>query len=363
MTRSPMRMERGMRPADVLREVLRPITDSVLLIAIATFAGASWLTLLIMQRGPVFVIVGLALGLLVLSTMFRYAIQVLEARAQGIRTPVVDISAMTIFGNLWTLFPLVLTIGFAWAALYLAGTGNTGAATALSVVYALVLPAIIGVLAITHSPLESIKPTAWIRLVQKSGLSYLWIPFVVAALILATGGMARAGAPLLLVVALRIYAIFLTFTLTGEVVRRSGVAGDVSIRSLPPDTDSQYRDALTADRQKVADHAYGFISRGNREGGFKHIRQWIESDPDPDDAVQWFFEEMMRWENTDAALFFGQECLAHFLHHNLDAMALKLMASCIHANPRWRPRGEDRPFALELAEKYARDDLLPSLRG
>ena len=79
--------------------------------------------------------------------------------------------------------------------------------------------------------------------------------------------------------------------------------------------------------------------------------------------MQWFFEEMMRWENTDAALFFGQECLAHFLHHDLDAMALKLLSSCIHENPAWRPRPEDRQHAVELAEKYSRDDLLPAIRG
>lgn len=352
-----------MQPADVLRELRRPFVDTVLLIAIGTFGGALWLTLLIMQQGPLFVIIGLAIALIVLSALFRYAIQVLECRVQGLRTPVVDVNALTLFGNLWTLSPLVLTVAFAWTAIYLGGTGQNGVATAVAVLFALLFPASIGVLAITHSPAESVNPRALYRLIERSGISYIWIPVVIVALLLVTRAIAQAGAPLLPIVLLRTYVMFLAFTLTGEVVRRSGVSGEVSIGEKPGNSESVYRDEMTMDRQKIADHAYGFISRGNRDGGFRHIRQWIAKDPDPDDAVQWFFDEMLRWEKCDAALFFGQECLAHFLHHDLDAMALKLMSRCLHENPAWRPKTEDRPHAIELAKRYSREDLLLSLRS
>ena len=352
-----------MTPSDLARELLRPFTDSVLLIAIGVFGAALWLSLVIMQSGPLLVIFGLFIALLVLGTLFRYAVQVLECRAQGLRTPVVDIDAVSLFGNLWTLSPLLLVIAFVWGALYLNGTGNPGAAIAVSVLLALLLPASTGVLAITHSPLESIKPSAIYRLIERCGAGYAWIPIVIAALLLASAGMARAGAPLLPIVLLRTYVIILLFTLTGEVVRRSGVFGDVSVGLPQAGSEPDYHHELTADRRKVADHAYGFISRGNREGGFKHIRQSIAVDPDPDAAVQWFFDEMLRWESKDAALFFGQECLAHLLHHDQDARALKLMSRCIHESPAWRPRAEDRQAAIELAKKYSRDDLLPSLRS
>ena len=69
------------------------------------------------------------------------------------------------------------------------------------------------------------------------------------------------------------------------------------------------------------------------------------------------------WETREPALFFAQECLAHFLHHEQDAMALKLMSRCFHEQPRWKPRREDRDHAIALAERYGREDLLKSLRG
>jgi len=352
-----------MNPADLLKELMRPFADKVLLIAIVVFGGALWLTLMIMQLGPLFVIVGLFFGLIVLSTMFRYVIQVLECRAQGVRTPVVDIDALTLFGNLWTFFPLVVALAVGWAAVYLAGTGNTGGAIALAAVFALFFPAALGVLVITHSPLESVKPVALYHLIERCGIDYVWIPVVIVAFSFASAGIAQGGAPLLLVVLLRTYIIFLLFSLTGAVVHKSGVSGDVSVGEVQEQHESDYRDDLAAERQKVASHAYGFISRGNREGGFKHIRQWLETDPDPDDGVDWFFNELMRWEEKDAALFFGQECLSHYLHHENDALALKLIARCLHENPAWKPRADDRPHAKALAEKYLRDDLLPSLRS
>ena len=62
-------------------------------------------------------------------------------------------------------------------------------------------------------------------------------------------------------------------------------------------------------------------------------------------------------------LFFGQDRLAHFLHHERDSMSLKLMSRCIHEDPACCPRTDDRPQAIELAERYSYEDLLPSLHG
>jgi len=116
-------------------------------------------------------------------------------------------------------------------------------------------------------------------------------------------------------------------------------------------------------REKVASHAYGFISRGNREGGFAHIMDWIQKEPDVHEASAWFFKKLLQWESKDPALFYAQTYLAHLLHHDEDAKALKLISICLHENPRWKPGDNDRQSVLELVQKYRRDDLLKSLRN
>ncbi len=115
------------------------------------------------------------------------------------------------------------------------------------------------------------------------------------------------------------------------------------------------------ERQKVANHAYGFISRGNREGGFAHIREWLEKEIEPDEAWQWFFDEMLKWENKNPALFFAQEYLGQLLDWGHEQEAIKLVSRCLHENERWRPIEENRNHINELLIHYGRDDLQKQL--
>ena len=352
-----------MSPADVARELLAPAINPVLLLATATFGGALWLALVVMRLGPLFLIMGVTVLLWVSSALFRYSVKVLECRGHGRGTPVADLDDLTPFASVWTFFPLVATVAAAWGGLALRETVGPAAGMAVLIVYVAFFPASLGVLAITHSPLQSVHPRALYELIRHSGPGYLWIPVVIASM---AGIIALAhglGAPLIGLVLGATYLLFAVAGLTGAVVCRAGIAGDVSIGAPAGRSEAAVRDDLAAERQKVLNHAYGFISRGNREGGFRHIRTRIAAEADAGDAVAWFFNEMMRWQRKDAALFFGQECFAHFLHDDDDAMALKIVSRCLHEDPAWRPRREDRADAVRLAERYCRDDLLPALRS
>lgn len=347
-----------MNPRDIFREILFPLTNASLVMAIVFFGSLIWL---VAAAG----LLGLWLAFIVVPAVFRYGIYVLEARAHGDEAFVPGIEIFNIADNGWGLFPLAVFIVFIWVEVEIATNMGMGAAQAALAIFFLIYPASMAVLGITRSPVASLNPVALFNMVKTCGVNYVWIPGALTAVAVASI-KASAVLPDFLDYYLEMYLFFLFFTFTGAVVHTSGAVDEVDIELPVGQTESEYVDDLTAERQQVANHAYGFISRGNREGGFKHIRQWIQTDPDPDDAVGWFFNEMMRWEEKDAALFFGQECLSHYLHHDQDsdneARALKLMARCLHENPGWKPKAEDRSHATALADKYLRDDLLLSLR-
>lgn len=344
-----------MSPRDIIREIFFPLVNPPLAMAIVFFGSLIWL---VAAAG----LLGLWLAFIIVPAIFRYGIYVLEARAHGDDAFVPGIEIFNIADNGWGLFPLALFVVFIWVEVEIATSMGMGAAQFALAVFFLVYPASIAVLGITRSPVASMSPVALFNMVKTCGINYVWIP-IALTVVAVVAIQASRFLPGFVDYYLELYIFFLFFTFTGAVVHASGAVAEVDIELPLEPTESEYLDDLTAERQNVANHAYGFISRGNREGGFKHIRQWIKTDPDPDDAVGWFLNEMMRWEEKDAALFFAQECLSHYLHHDNDALALKLMARCLHENPAWKPRGEDRPHAKALAEKYLRDDLLPSLRG
>ncbi len=130
-------------------------------------------------------------------------------------------------------------------------------------------------------------------MIQVCGAGYFLVPgiiFLVSVLFVLFGFF---GFPPLLIDLGKSYQVVLLFTLTGAVLHANNVAVQVDIGPPLEKSDDDITGDLEKERQKVANHAYGFVSRNNRTGGLAHIRQWIEKEADTDAAYAWFFREML----------------------------------------------------------------------
>jgi hypothetical protein len=119
---------------------------------------------------------------------------------------------------------------------------------------------------------------------------------------------------------------------------------------------------LLRERAKVLSHAYGFISRDNRAGGFRHIRDWLQQDPAPHNAWDWFFRQMLHWETKEPALEFAQIYLTRLLQDGDYVAAVKVMLRCRLEHETFLPLADDRELARAAAEYCGNDDLLKALR-
>ena len=109
-------------------------------------------------------------------------------------------------------------------------------------------------------------------------------------------------------------------------------------------------------------HAYGFISRGNRDGGFSHIIEWIGKETDIVVAWAWFFDNMMRWDQKQHALFFAQHYIHDMLQHGEKIPALKVIMRCRLENDQFHPLREDLPAAIEAAISSGNIELAAVLK-
>jgi len=345
-----------MKATDIGRELLYPLTVMAIVFAMIFF----WLLFGLAQNAG---LLGLVLLFLTTPAYIRYLLYLLEARANGKAAPVPDIEMFFLAGNFWTLTPLILIAVATWAGILLASKISLFGIMLIGAVALLIVPASMAVLAITHSPAESLNPAAMIRMVGACGAAYFIVPGVLIAMSGLFVVLYLAGTPLFLIDLGTSYQIVLLFSMTGAVLRTNNVAMQVAIEEpLEPTADDLARD-LDHERQKVANHAYGFISRGNRQGGFAHIRQWLEKETVVEEAYPWFFHEMLKWESSDPALFFAQEYLGQLLKWQMENEALKLIARCLHENARWRPRQEHRDEVNELAARHGRQDLMTQLKN
>lgn len=347
--------------SDVPREFTYPMMELSVLLANVTFALLTAFVFAALQSGP-FGLFSLVIVVIALPAYFRFAILVLDARAHGRDPEPPGIELFSWAESFWSLFPAVVFGAIAWFESYLM-VNNSPSIVYLSLAFLVfVYPASMAVVAITRSPLGSINPVNIYHMIRLCGMEYLLIPLLLGIAVIGAVLFSNLTTwPALHYFAFN-YVFFLMFTLTGAVLHGNQIVKEVEIETPSMAGEQELADDLLKDRQNIANHAYGFASRGNREGALRHIRQWIEKEQDIAAACEWFFQEMLKWEAGDAALFFAQDYFAHLLSQESETEALKLVSRCLHADPLWKPLQRDRDAAIGLAEKHSRRDLLDQLR-
>lgn len=359
-----------MSPARLLREIAYPLTTPAVLLAMVMF----FLLIRLAYTGSMLLLAGnvlaIAIGIFgivaliaLLPGLFRYLLNVLDARIAGreVEPPVIeDFSWMT---GLWPRMPLIILAAGGWAALTLNEHWGVLPAVALSMVLLLFYPASIGLLSLTRSWLGSINPLAIATLLEICGHGYFIVPAVVGSLAGFLYVLSWYDFPGLLLEFGFMYLFFLMFSLTGVVLAASNVLKHVE--NPPPVEPGAEAIEAVAEKQRMAtlDHAYGLVSRGNRAGGFAHIDAFLSTSGGGMDNYRWFFENMLRWENPDPALHFAQRYLARLLDSGEHHQALKLLGRCLLESPRFRPLPEDRDRVLDLLEELGREDLARQLKG
>lgn len=343
------------KATDVGRELIYPLTDRAIVYAMVFY----WFLFGLAYVAKLF---GIALLFLALPAYFRYLLYLLEARANAKPAPIPAIEMFNPADNLWTMTPLIhLAVGI-WAGIQLASANLLAATIIAGIAILMIMPASMAVLAVTHSPLASLNPVTIVQMVRACGPAYFFVPVVLVAISTGFVMLFEAGVPLVFINLGVSYVIVLLFSLTGAVLHAKNIAMQVDIEEPVERDAEELANDLLKERQKIANHAYGFISRGNRRGGFEHIREWLDKETATEEAWQWFFEEMLKWENNDPALFFAQEYLCHLLEWHREKNALKLISRCLHEKPRWQPLVENRGHVDELLIQHGRNDLLKQLQ-
>ncbi len=351
-----------MRPAEYLFELTLPLrSPPAMLIGFALLVVAGLVMTLLGILPVVGVAVFLLLVIAVAPGITRYLVNISAWRAKGydIGAPTTDM--FTLLGTFWQLLPLLLVIAAA------VGLASTGVALRPAVTFilpvaafAILFAAIVGVLVITHSPVEALNPVEIMRLVRRAGCGFWYAPATLCVAVLV--GAALAGSAPFLAIAFIVYAVFAFFTVTGAVLRDKQLIDDVELPPAAMPAEEKVRARTDSLRRSALTHAYSFASRGNRASALDHLDDAIGRDADPGQAARWYFERMLEWENRDHALAYAQRLLSRLLAGGEHVAAVKVMLRARMENERFRPLREDLPAAIEAAERTGNEALADALR-
>lgn len=366
MTRFPavtaMMGDMASTPTELMRELTLPLRRPAVAAALLFFYLLLRLIVGILSLGPIFLVSALIIASFAGPALCLYLLDILDSRARGVAPEPPSVDHLQWFGSMWSLaqiLHLCVLIYATWLAQNLAGAT---AVLAVDVLLALLLPASLAILALTHSPIESFNPLAIVRLIRRTGPAYWAGPGWLIASGIVVWWLWTLGRPGWVLEAAVLYALFAFYALTGGIIRPHKLHAEVDIHAPVVADPAKTSAALRKVRQNALDHAYAFISRGNRAGGLRHIEECIESDADPQAAWAWFFQQMLRWEAREPALFFGQRYLGWLLEHGEDVAAIKVLLRCRLEDETFRPLPEHRALALAAAERCQHDELVSLLR-
>ena len=346
---------------DIITAIVAPVRNPTLLTAFLAFYLASELIIKLSSGGHHALVLGLVLAAFVLPAMCVYLMDVLERQACGALPKPPSVEHLQWFNSAWSLLQLLYLSAFAYTAYALGSLFGEVVFLGVLLVFAAVLPASLAILALTHSPVESLNPKAITRLIKRCRVTYWVAPAFALAAIFLVGRLSRAGTPDWLTELVALFLFFALYTLIGAIVRPQRLHEEIAIHQ-PVEPDANRLDAaLLKERAAVLGHAYGLASRGNRHGGLRHVQDRIACDPAPDTAWRWFFEQMLDWDDKDAALGLGQHYLGWLLERGDDVSAVKLMTRCRLENETFQPLREDRELALQAAGRCGNEELVRAL--
>lgn len=342
-----------MKVNELVRAIFFPLTETSVLFAMLVF----WLLSALAGAAG---FLGIWLAIIILPALFRYQLLLLESQARGLKPQPPGIEFFSFTHGAWMLFPVVVAVGIGWGAYAGYSAGGPAAMLAVLAAAGFIYPAILGVLAITHSPLQSINPVALHRFISECGISYSIAPaYLLLTVFLMSmtsdfGHFVRSF--------IEMFFVFSFHSVIGAVIAPKGIADDVYIPDTDLPDDKAALDDIEKSRVATLAHAYGFISRDNREGGFHHIFREIEKDPDPVAAWRWYFDKMLGWEQQQHALFFAQHYIHDMLAHGERVPALKVIMRCRLVDEHFKPARDDMQAAIQAAETSGNIELAAVLK-
>ncbi|HZW59720.1 MAG TPA: hypothetical protein VFE85_05445 [Woeseiaceae bacterium] len=330
-----------------------PVLESSILITTLFF----WLAFYIAIKAGMF---GLWLLIVLVPAWIGYLVRIVEARALRRAPPLLGIEHFNMAHALWRMVA-VLPIVLLWFLHDYVGPRSALAANAVLLIGILWLPLLLARLAITHAPLASLDPRGSARLLRRLGAGFLWPPAVLLAAVFCVRWLRQAGVAEGLLTVVVLYWQTAFCAVTGEVVAALDVRREIDIDAPLERSPEEYAAACEVQRQAALNHAYAFISRDNRAGGFAHLAEFVSRSEDPFASERWFLDGMFGWERPDAALAYAQLHLGHLLAARRDVEAMKLMARCLRVDARFRPLPADQGLALAVAERLGNDEVAARL--
>jgi hypothetical protein len=329
-----------MGAAAIFRYLAVPARAAPLLL-IGTF---SILLMLALRAG----ILGIPLGLILLSWFSKYSFVLMDHMAEGAaEPPVLSIEMVNPLSEQRPLILLLMVIGLYFASNEARHWIGARGALVLLVAVGLILPAVVAVQGATNTVVQSLNPRRVLGLIVRLRGDYLVILGFIALVWLFARFVLESsigGAlPLVVQVALIMYAWLAMFALIGGVLfeRRVDIGLDdvhtPESVSAAADHDDDTPDERA--RDKEIDRIYAEWRGGAHANAWNTVLGLVGKSSDPVAELRWLYQRASQWPDGRLADRLARELLPRLLAQRATGEALNLVRERLRKDARFRPVG------------------------
>ncbi|MFL6548916.1 MAG: hypothetical protein ACJ8OJ_09475 [Povalibacter sp.] len=351
-----------------LSEILRFPLHTAALLVILMLALLLWVA--IKAR-----VLGIPLGIVLLTGFFNYAFILLDSAALGKREPpVLAIEMMNPVSNGRAPFLLILC-GCFFALYSTALQSFVWAAALIAIVSCSLLPGMIAAQSASGSAFQALNLHGICKLAAQMRNDYVQL---VALLIVLLGACAfavnRMSLPLPITLAVLMYAWLALFAGVGAALReyREEAGIDDAIADVVISSQEQER-VRDRERAQLIDRIYAQWRGGSHLNALQTAAAHVENSSDPLFEAKWLYQQASQWPDNRLAERLAQPLLRRMLDARRTGEALDLVRVHLKMNPSFRPQKSadtlqlarlardagDRPTARQLlvdfADVYPRD--------
>jgi hypothetical protein len=344
-----------MGAAAIFRYLAVPLRTAPLLL-IGTF---SVLLVLALRAG----ILGIPLGLILLSWFSKYSFVLMDHVAEGAaEPPVLSIEMVNPLSEQRPLILLLMVIGLFYAANSARHWIGDRGALGLLLVAGAILPAVVAVQGATNTVVQSLNPRRVLGLIVRLRGDYLVILGFIALVWLfarfvlesAIGGVL----PLVVQVALIMYAWLAVFALLGGVLFERRV--DIGLEDVhtPESLNAGDDDDDAPDeraRDKEIDRIYAEWRGGAHANAWNTVLGLVGKSSDPVAELRWLYQRAAQWPDGRLAERLARELLPRLLAQRSTGEALDLVRERLKKDGRFRPAGSADLLTLVQLARSAGD--------
>jgi hypothetical protein len=326
-------------------------------------------------------LLGIPLAFILLSWFFKYAFVLLDHTADGAAEPPVLSVEMVNPANEQRPLGLLLLVMVGYSVSSSAGLwmGETAMWT-LRVLGLLMLPAVVAVQATTGSVLASLNPLAWLDLVRRLGLYYVWILLCIAACV----ALARVVVtqwlgvlPLSACIAVVLYGWLAAFAMLGGVLFEQRTELDFQARYAPERIQARQDAERDRERSRFMDGVFAEWRGGAVHNAWRTIERHLQASEDPLPELDWLYRRANTWPDQRLASRLAMEMVPRLLAARRLGAVLQLTQARIGVDTRFRPLSSaqlielvalardagDRPTARALLQDFDQHFPNDALRG